>query len=286
MITARPGPHRLIAYRWREARAPSDPWTLCLHGFTGDGLDFAPYVEASEATIGEVWSVDLLGHGLSDAPRAPRRYAERAAVAHLEAIIRAIQPARSAPLRLLGYSMGGRLALQWAASTSRRPAAAAAALILIGASPGIKTAAEREQRRRSDAALIELLERDGVEAFMRFWQDVPLLRSQRQIKPEALAAMRARRATRRAAGLCGSLEGFGAGAMSSLWPKLPSIHTPTLSLSGELDTKYSALGQRLEAIMPRARHAVIAGAGHAPHLERPEATAEIVEAFLGALPAR
>lgn len=56
---------------------------------------------------------------------------------------------------------------------------------------------------------------------------------------------------------------------------------PVSLLAGERDTKFTALAQEMARRIPRASVTVVAGAGHAVHLERPEA---VVEALL-AVPA-
>src|SRR5207248_8985810 len=70
---------------------------------------------------------------------------------------------------LVGYSMGGRLALHVAA---RRPDRVLS-LLTIGAHAGLDEDA-REGRRRGDEALAERIERDGVESFVNYWGSLPL----------------------------------------------------------------------------------------------------------------
>jgi 2-succinyl-6-hydroxy-2,4-cyclohexadiene-1-carboxylate synthase len=56
---------------------------------------------------------------------------------------------------------------------------------------------------------------------------------------------------------------------------------PVLLIVGELDSKFTAIARRMaDLIGSNARTAVIPGAGHAAHLERPAAVAAALEAFL------
>jgi pimeloyl-ACP methyl ester carboxylesterase len=55
---------------------------------------------------------------------------------------------------------------------------------------------------------------------------------------------------------------------------------PVQLIVGELDAKYVALGREMAAALPSARLAEVPCAGHAVHLEQPEAFAEIVDVFL------
>ncbi|MEZ4716454.1 MAG: alpha/beta fold hydrolase [Caldilineaceae bacterium] len=80
---------------------------LLLHGFTGSHAnwqDVLPTLAADHRVI----AVDLLGHGQTDAPDDPARYAMPHAAADLAALMTALS---TEEFHLLGYSMGGRLAL-------------------------------------------------------------------------------------------------------------------------------------------------------------------------------
>jgi 2-succinyl-6-hydroxy-2,4-cyclohexadiene-1-carboxylate synthase len=87
-------------------------------------------------------------------------------------------------------------------------------------------------------------------------------------------------------GLASSLRLAGTGTQLPLWEKLGRLDMPVLVVCGEADTKFTALGRRLtDAIGPNATLAVVAGTGHAPHLQRPGAVAELVRSHLaGAAP--
>ena len=97
-----------------EARGAGEPLVL-LHGFTGSGANWAAQVEAF-ATDFRVVTIDLLGHGQTESPSDPTRYAIEPAAADLIAIFDALELER---VNLLGYSMGGRLALYTALSYPR-----------------------------------------------------------------------------------------------------------------------------------------------------------------------
>jgi 2-succinyl-6-hydroxy-2,4-cyclohexadiene-1-carboxylate synthase len=229
------------------------------HGFTQTLASLAPLAGRLRRRW-QVVRVDLPGHGGSGALRADLPGAA------------GLLGATGGPAAYAGYSLGGRVCLRLAVDQPDL----VRALVLIGASPGISDAAERAARRAADDALAGDLERDGVAAFLDRWLAGPLFAT--------LPAERAGRAERlgnSAAGLAAALRLLGTGAQEPLWARLPRLAVPVLLLAGELDGKFAALAGRMAAaIGPNARVALVPGAGHAAHLERPEETGSLIERFL------
>jgi 2-succinyl-6-hydroxy-2,4-cyclohexadiene-1-carboxylate synthase len=232
---------------------------VLVHGFTQTMASW----EAVGERLGERWEVvrvDLPGHGGSGAIRAGF---EEAAGLVGEA---------GGSAAYVGYSLGGRLCLRLALD---RPELVPA-LVLIGASPGIADPGGRAERRAADEALAERIERDGVAAFLDGWLAGPLFAT----LPEA-AAGRAERLANTADGLAWALRALGTGAQEPLWDRLAGLRPPTLLLAGELDAKFTAIARQMAtAIGPTAQVALVPGAGHAAHLERPAEVAARLEAFL------
>lgn len=245
---------------------------LLLHGFTGSARSWDPVI-AAWAVRFRVLAVDLIGHGRSDAPSDPRRYAMELAVADLTSVLVEVGLARAS---VVGYSLGGRVALRLAVERPER----ISRLVLISASAGIADAEERAARLARDEALAERIEGEGVARFVDGWEREPLFASQRALPAPLRAALRATRLAHPAQGLANSLRGMGTGRMEPLWDRLAEVRAPALVVTGALDERYGEIGARLVAALPRGRHAVVAGAGHAPHLERPEALRRMVLDFL------
>jgi 2-succinyl-6-hydroxy-2,4-cyclohexadiene-1-carboxylate synthase len=251
--------------------AGDGPPLVLLHGFTGSARSWGRFGELLCARFTTV-AVDLVGHGESDAPGDLEHYA----------MARCVEDAATAVAKLgferaawLGYSMGGRTALH----VANAEPSAVSALALIGASAGLDCVEDRLARRSADETLAARIEREGIEAFVDYWQDIPLFATQKALPAEIGASVRAGRLRNSATGLANSLRGMGTGAQEPLHERLAELAMPALVLAGELDVKYVQLGEQLAAMLPAARFEVIPGAGHAAQLERPEETAGAVFRF-------
>ncbi|MBI2765769.1 MAG: 2-succinyl-6-hydroxy-2,4-cyclohexadiene-1-carboxylate synthase [Chloroflexi bacterium] len=247
---------------------------VMLHGFTGSARSWGEFgrLVAERHTV---VAVDIAGHGASDAPAELEHYRMEQAA---EDIVTAVAQLGFARAVWVGYSMGGRTALQIAA----RSPEAVTKLVLIGGSAGLDCVEDRLARRAADDALAARIERDGVPAFVDYWESIPLFATQRALAPEVRAAIRGGRLANSARGLANSLRGMGTGAQEPLQRRLGSLTMPALVLAGELDSKFVAIGRELAAAIPNARFMAIRGAGHAAHLEQPAACAEAVLTFTAA----
>ena len=166
----------------------------------------------------------------------------------------------------VGYSMGGRVALHLALD---RPDLVER-LVLLGATAGIEDDAERAARRAEDEARAREIETGGVEPFLERWLAQPMF---------AGLADRGARCTD-AGVLTASLRRCGTGTQAPLWHRLGRITAPVLVLAGERDAKFAALAQRLADALPDATFALVPDAGHAAHLERPDAVARLLQEWL------
>jgi 2-succinyl-6-hydroxy-2,4-cyclohexadiene-1-carboxylate synthase len=254
------------------------PPVVLLHGFTGSGRSLAETAASLRPGFRTV-RIDLVGHGRSDAPADSAAYTLEACAAQ---VARVIEVACSGSAHVLGYSMGGRVALALAAWHPTR----VRSTILIGARAGLADAAVRAERRRADEALARDLERDGLEAFVDRWMALPLFASQARLGPAFLARARRERLRQDPAGLAASLRGMGAGAQPPLFDRLGEIDVPALLVAGAEDERFAEVADDLARRLPRARAVRIAGAGHAAHLERPEAFARVAREFLHGLEPR
>lgn len=244
---------------------------LVVHGFTGSAASWpASLVDGLASRDYLPVLVDLPGHGGNAGDTDPACFTLEAT---LDLLDRAQGPD---PAPLVGYSMGGRVALAYALSRPRR----VTRLVLESASPGLASAEERAARRASDEALALRLESRGIEAFVDEWEALPLFESQRALPDEVRSAQRARRLRNDPGSLAASLRGVGTGTLPSYWDVLSELSVPTLLLTGALDRKFTTIAGRMAERIPDARHIVVAGAGHAVHLERSAVWLSSVRSFL------
>jgi len=234
---------------------PTTPSTLwCLHGAVGAAADWSPFRHAWETAGHELRAVDLWRF----LDCCPRSLADTATALNAEATGKTIKNL------LVGYSMGGRIALH-ALLAENSPWDAA---VIISAHPGLETEEEKCERRIKDADWsVKCLHADW-EPFLEEWQNQSILQS----SAAASSALCDRTPLRlRRKEIARSFLDWSLGAQDNLWPRLPQIEIPVLWLTGESDEKFTAIAARACPLMTRARHQIIAGAGHRLPWEQPQA---------------
>ena len=245
----------------------SQPVVLFFHGFLGSCEDFDAIVpQLSDQFC--CLRVDLPGHGQTQVSEESYTMANTAAlIVHLLDRLNIVQ------CYLMGYSMGGRLALYLALQfPDRFPKA-----VLESASPGLRTEAERLARKQHDAKLADRLEADFPE-FLVDWYEQPLFRSFQQ-HPNFEQLIQ-RRLKNRPSALAKSLRHLGTGAQSSLWNRLKIHQNPLLLLVGECDRKFISINQEMVNACKAAQLKIIPSTGHNIHVEDPQIFADCVRKFL------
>lgn len=235
---------------------------LFLHGFLGRGDDFCPVGDALADFC--CLAVDLPGHGQTLMGKGPYDMLEIS-----EGLVQLLKSLDYLPCSLVGYSMGGRLALLMAYHFPQY----FSGILLASASPGLETEAERSRRRRQDAALAIEIETGAWPEFVRRWYAQPLFSGLQSLRdPEAFLQKRFENCP---AELARSLRSMGTGTQPSLWDALPHIYLPITLVVGALDAKFLALNQRMLQ-RTTAQLWVIPNCGHMVHLEAIAEFAKIV----------
>lgn len=174
---------------------------------------------------------------------------------------------------LVGYSMGGRLALH----AALREPARLGALVLVGVTAGIEDAAERADRRASDESLAEWIERRSIEDVVRRWETLPVFATQ---SAELRERQRPGRLSHDPERLATLLRSAGQGATPPVWHRLHELRRPVLLTAGEQDRRYATAARRMAERLPDARVKLVPHVGHAPQLEAPDEFAALLREFL------
>ncbi|EGQ21475.1 2-succinyl-6-hydroxy-2,4-cyclohexadiene-1-carboxylate synthase [Sporosarcina newyorkensis 2681] len=248
------------------------PAIVLLHGFTGSTDTWRETIDIL-LTQHHVITVDLIGHGRTASPTEPERYQMNEQIEDLHQLLADLHIEQ--PI-LLGYSMGGRVALGYAATYSDQ----IAGLILESSSPGLGTEAERTTRCVADAKLAERIENEGIEKFIDFWQEIPLFHSQKKLSDEKQLAVRLERLKQQPLGLANSLRGIGTGRQPSYWDELTHFEFPVLLITGSEDEKFENIAREMKRLLPNALHETIKDAGHAIHVEKPRQFATMIKSYL------
>ncbi len=174
---------------------------------------------------------------------------------------------------LVGYSMGGRLALGLAIAHPEL----VRKLVLLSSRRGLDCPLERERRRQADDVWADLLERDGLDAFLDRWWSQPIFRTLSTPPSERLKAEVQQRRKHRHFGLAAALRRFGLGNQPSYASEVRGLALPVTLVAGELDEKFVSLSRQLATELPQSRCLVVEGAGHHLLLEAPARVARIID---------
>ncbi|MGI9050109.1 MAG: 2-succinyl-6-hydroxy-2,4-cyclohexadiene-1-carboxylate synthase [Rubrobacteraceae bacterium] len=254
-----------------DARRPT---VLFLHGFMGSAADWSETMAALEDRFYCI-AANLPGHGGSLGLPYPESYTIESAAKELIDLLDDLNVSKAV---VVGYSMGGRLALYFGLRHPER----CAALFLESASPGLETEPEREARRETDEKRAKRLETEDFETFLEDWYRQPLFASLARDEELLCRTIEARRKNDPGE-LAKSLRGMGTGSQPSLWEELAGLRAPALAVAGELDEKYIEIAHRMADAGPGLRYATTSDAGHNPRVEASEAYLALLQDFLHSL---
>lgn len=244
---------------------------LLLHGFTGTKKTWNELFIKLKQNF-HVIAIDLLGHGDTDSPEDPNRYKMEHSAKDLDDFLTEKQIDR---IHLLGYSMGGRLALYFALHYQHR----IQTLVLESCTAGLVSEEERLSRIKQDEQLQSMLLKKGINAFVDYWENITLFSSQKQLPKSLQESIRSSRLMQSPIGLGNSLKGMGTGIQPSLWNQLELLNIHTLLICGEYDEKFCFIMGKMNEMIKNSEIRKILRAGHAIHVEQSKIFATIVSEF-------
>lgn len=225
-----------------EATVPTEFW--CLHGSVGTASDWRSLGKGLAELGASTRAVDLWRFLQCESVSMPDFGKRLNADAEGEV-------SRGQERVLLGYSMGGRLALH--ALLERGPWDAA---VIISANPGLRDTTEISSRRASDTVLATQALTLPWDAFLEQWNSQPLLAGAMRDEREDKKLIQRRREIAR------SFVDWSVANQEPLWDRLPEIEIPVLWIAGETDVEYSTIAAEAVSLLPNATLAIAPDAGH------------------------
>jgi 2-succinyl-6-hydroxy-2,4-cyclohexadiene-1-carboxylate synthase len=246
----------------RREAGPMECW--CLHGAVGMAADWRGFAKhLAAAGIGSR-AVDLWRF----LDCCPMPLTEFGKTLDAEA---SGEVFRGSGRALLGYSMGGRMALH-ALLERDHPWQAA---VIVSAHPGLETEADRATRRASDTEWATRALTGNWQEFLDAWNSQPVLADAPMRDQQASGSLVMRRRE-----IARSFVDWSLGAQEPLWDRLGEITVPVLWIAGENDAKFLALAERAVPLIQHAHLAIAPGAGHRVPWEAEPWFADQVARFL------
>ncbi|MGD1913433.1 MAG: 2-succinyl-6-hydroxy-2,4-cyclohexadiene-1-carboxylate synthase [Rivularia sp. (in: cyanobacteria)] len=249
------------------------PLILFLHGFMGNSHEF----DEAISLLGDNFNClnfDLPGHGETQVLGDDNCYT-MAQVAN--ALIQLLDELKVKRCFLVGYSMGGRLALYL---TLHFPQLFNK-IILESASPGLLTEKERLERIKRDEQIARKLarsiERDDFLKFLENWYNQPIFGNIKN-HPRFEWTMK-NRLKNNPLELAKSLRFMGTGVQPSLWNKLKDNQVPLRLIVGEKDLKFIDINKKMTQVNELCELQVIENAAHNIHLQNTAAFVENIRYF-------
>lgn len=246
---------------------------LFLHGFTGNLNDWK-FVENKIPNVFTPLFIDLIGHGKTSSPENMDLYSSSSQVQYLKKIIDKL---KLNEIIICGYSMGGRLALDFAHEFPNY----VNALILESTSFGIKDENESVERIDNDIRIAEKLNEMPLNEFLDFWFELPLFQSLKKLSEGKLNQIKNERInSNNKIGLQNSLIGFSTGKMKNYFLFANNIKMKVLLITGDLDLKFTEIARTVLPVLQNGNLEIIHDAGHNTHLEKPEEFLKLINKFL------
>lgn len=237
---------------------------VCFHGFSESGSTWDGIAVSGYRLI----RIDSMGHGRS---ARPMRLGPYSLSQMLSDLYRLIYTVAGETYALMGYSMGARLALLYALEYPEE----VTHLVLESGSVGIEDETERQERYAADRILANRICEHDVQWFSETWAKLAIFQTQQSLPTKVQQQIQRRRLLNSPHALAFTLEGSGQGSMPYVGHRMSELTMPVCYISGELDTKYTAIGAQYFGNV----HRIVSKVGHNVHVEAPEVYGQILKQF-------
>lgn len=240
---------------------------LFLHGFLGSKWDWLPIIESLSDSF-TCYALDLPYHGDF---KSDRSYSIPSTA---RAVIDFLRDNDIHRPWFVGYSMGGRVG--WELATHYRDFFKG--FIIEAAHPGLSDPFDKKIRLEWELSIQEKINTLSPLDFLKEWYANPLFSTINR-HPKYDLFIHTRLSSYRQADYAKAVVDLGSGHMASYWPSIPAL-APVHFISGELDTKYTTMGEDLHFLNPLVKHYVLPGASHTTHFDYPSLFTETLRTII------
>lgn len=263
-MSREPVPHILSSQSHGDARLPA---LVLLHGFLGDKQDWQPLLPFLTEHFHCI-CMDLPGHGDSGALNLPTPGFDACATM----VRQTLDALGVEECYLLGYSLGGRIALHLAKQLSETQPRRLLALMLESCHPGLNSDKDKQARTINDEHWANRLETESLRHFLGDWYQQPVFADLTELQRKALIS---KRAESNPLSLVNCYRATSLALQQDLWDLPQQLSCPVWFFVGDRDQKFSALAQRWHQQSP-VSVLTIKNAGHNVHIEQPKPLANAI----------
>ena len=236
----------------------------CLHGSLQTALVWKPIGNAIESEFGsvQVEAVNLYENEYESFGDWREQFYEKVE-----------EQTKGEPSLLLGYSMGGRLAMD---ALVNNPAMWSG-VIAVGADPGLISDDARSKQLQKDLEWARRFRTEDIQELLNEWDSLPVFCGRSNCASREISELDSEKISR-------FFDVFSKARQGNMLPMLRKLKTPPLLyISGCDDIKYTKIGQDLAAHCMQVRHQIIPNAGHRVPWESQDAFISEVSVFIDAV---
>ena len=236
----------------------------CLHGSLQTALVWKPIGNAIESEFGsvQVEAVNLYENEYESFGHWREQFYEKVE-----------EQTKGEPSLLLGYSMGGRLAMN---ACVHRPSLWSG-VIAVGADPGLISDDARSKQLQKDLEWARRFRSEDIQELLVEWDELPVFCGRSNCASREISELDSEKISR-------FFDVFSKARQGNMLPMLRKLKTPPLLyISGCDDIKYTKIGQDLAAHCMPVRHQIIPNAGHRVPWESQDAFISEVSVFIDAV---
>lgn len=255
---------------------PLMPTLVLLHGFLGSGRDWDALRQALGNRL-RVLTPDLPGHGLNPLPCSEFDFD-----GVCDAMEHYLAEHEVSQFHLLGYSLGGRLALHLAKRLQAKQeqdghqSERLLSLTLESCHPGLADESARNERLGSDGLWAERLANEPLGQFLDDWYRQGVFAHLDDVSRARLIEKRLQdHPDTQRNQLVALYRATSLGRQQDLWQLPALLSCPVNFVYGEHDSKFAAIARNWQQLAPANSHC-IRGAGHNCHAEQPGALAALL----------